>query len=417
MRRAVHIRWLAGLIAALGIGWYGRGCVEADEAPAEALEPALRTALSDGSASGRIRRLAQLFERLDAENIGEAAAVYDTEVWRLEESEIRPFVDAWVSIDAMAAVDAIRVWPTAKRPVGLEAAVRSWARIHPVEARFAVADLVVEYPAFKNGLIENFVVGWVHSGEKGVVEFVGELPRSLRSRAVIAITASQGQRLGAAGMLDWADDALGVTEGNYQLSLFRQAAGAATQENPELAAAWVERHAGRGYARNGVRIVAERWMPRDADATLDWVRAAGSDVAERDKAIRSAFSWWMQRDRTAAEQWLLGTELTALHDPAIDFYALALARRSEFQPALSWAERIQDETLRLSSLSAVATLWHRLDAAAAEVWLEQSPLDEEARRGVREPPPVRRRDRGGTAPRRAAAEGGPAADPVSDTEP
>jgi hypothetical protein len=317
----------------------------------------------------------------------------------------------------MAAVNAIRVWPNAKRPVGLEAAVRSWARIHPVEARLAVSDLVEEYPSLKNGLIENFVVGWVHSGEQGVVEFVGGFPQSLRSRAVIAIMASQGQRLGAADMLDWADDALGVTEGRYQLNLYRQAAGAATQENPELAAAWVEHHAGRDYARNGVRIVAERWMSRDADATLDWVRAAGSDAAERGKAIRSAFSWWLQRNRTAAEQWLLGAELTALHDPAIDVYALALARRSEFQPALSWAERIQDETLRLSSLRAVATLWHRLDAAAAEVWLEQSPLDEETRRGVREPPPRQRRDRGGATPPRAAAEDAPPGDPASDTEP
>ena len=416
MRRAVHIRWLAGLIAALGIGWYGRGWVEADQAPAEALGPALRSALSDGSPLRRVRRLTQLLERLDAENIGEAAAVYDTEVWRLQECEIRPFVDAWVSIDAMAAVDAIRVWPTAKRPVGLEAAAQSWARIHPLEARYAVAELAEEYRSIKSGLIENFVVGWVHSGEEGVVEFVGELPQNIRSPAIIAMMASQGRRLGTAGLLDWADDALGVTEGRYQLSLFRRAAGTATRENPELAAAWVERHAGRDYARNGVRIVAERWMSSDADATLDWVRAAGS-AAERDKAIRSAFSWWLQRDRTAAEQWLLGTELTALHDPAIDVYALGLARRSEFQPALSWAERIQDETLRLSSLRAVATLWHRLDAAAAEVWLEQSPLDEETRRGVREPPPRQRRGRGGATPRRAAAEDVPAGDPVSDTEP
>ena len=66
MRRAVHIRWLAGLVAALGIGWYGRGWVEVDEAPAEALGPALRSALSDGSPLGRIRRLTQLLERLDA---------------------------------------------------------------------------------------------------------------------------------------------------------------------------------------------------------------------------------------------------------------------------------------------------------------------------------------------------------------
>jgi hypothetical protein len=284
-----------------------------------------------------------------------------------------------------------------------------------VEARFAVEDLVEVYPSYQRGLIENFVVGWVHSGGNGVVEFVGELPQSVRSGAIIAMMATQGQRLGAAGLLDWADGAISDTDGRFQKNLFRRAAGTAAQENPERAAAWVERHAERGYAVDGVRIVAERWMPRDADATLDWVRAAGSN-AVREKATRSAFSWWMQRDRDAAERWLLEAGLTAAHDPAIDVYALKLARGSEIQQAISWAERIQAETLRLSSLEAIATRWHRRDAAAAEAWLEQSPLDEEARRGVRESPPLRRRERGAAKPPRAAVDDGPSDDRALGTE-
>ena len=125
----------------------------------------------------------------------------------------------------------------------------------------------------------------------------------------------------------------------------------------------------------------------------------------------------MHHHRDAAERWLLETELTAVHDPAIDFYALKLARASEIQQALSWAERIQDETLRLSSLEAVATRWHRREASAAEAWLEQSPLDEAARRRVRESPPLRRRQRGNAKPPRAAVDEGPSDNQTLGREP
>jgi len=389
--------------------------METDEALTEPLGPALRSALSEGSLLERISRLTQTLERLDSENISEAAAVYETEIWRLQEFEIRPFVDAWVQFDPEAAVDAIRKWPMAKRSVGLEAVVWSWARIHPVEARFAVDELVEDYPSDQSGLIDNFVVGWVHSGANGVVAFIGELPQSLRLGTLVAMMAAQGQRLGTAGLLEWADDAIGDTEGRFKKHFFRRAAATAANQNPERAAAWVERHAGHDYAADGVRIVVERWMPKDANAAMDWVRAADSN-AVREKAVRSAFSWWMQRDRDAAERWLLETELTAAHDPAIDVYASKLARGSEIQQALSWAERIPDETLRLSSLEAIATRWHRRDAAAAEAWLEQSPLDEEARRVVRESLPLRRRDRGDTKPPRAVVDDGPSDDRTPDTK-
>ena len=53
--------------------------------------------------------------------------------------------------------------------------------------------------------------------------------------------------------------------------------------------------------------------------------------------------------------------------------------------ALAWCERILKEQKRLGCLKKIATKWYRRDALAAETWLQQSPLDEEARQGVRAP--------------------------------
>jgi len=216
MSRFVPIAWLVVVAAALGIGWYGRGLVEADEMPGESLGPALRVALSDGSQLGRSRKLTQALERLDSDNLGEALSVYEGKMWGLGECEIRPFVDAWARFDPAAAVDSIRSWPRVTKQVGLEAVVWSWAQKHPLEARFAVEQLIEDHPFFKRELIENFVVGWVHSGERGVVKFVEELPQNLRAGAVLAMVGSQWRRLGSAGLLDWADDILDDAGARFQ---------------------------------------------------------------------------------------------------------------------------------------------------------------------------------------------------------
>jgi len=55
------------------------------------------------------------------------------------------------------------------------------------------------------------------------------------------------------------------------------------------------------------------------------------------------------------------------------------------EEAIAWAERISDEDGRRRAMRTVATHWYRSDAVAAETWLQQSPLDEEARRQVRSP--------------------------------
>jgi hypothetical protein len=70
----------------------------------------------------------------------------------------------------------------------------------------------------------------------------------------------------------------------------------------------------------------------------------------------------------------------------------------EPEEAIAWCERLLESGLRGRCLKSAATHWYRQDAVAAEVWLQQSPLDEEARRAVRTPPSKRPRKQGGVRP-------------------
>jgi hypothetical protein len=56
--------------------------------------------------------------------------------------------------------------------------------------------------------------------------------------------------------------------------------------------------------------------------------------------------------------------------------------------AIEWASRVEDEKIRERLLVRVARAWRWQDEAAAEAWLRESPLSEEARERARKLPPV-----------------------------
>ena len=395
MRSGLALAWIAAATACVGLGC-GDSRLESAEASGSAgMGPALRAALAEGSRLERFRVLTETLDGLEPGNLAEAVAVYDGELSGLGDCEIGIFVDAWARFDPLSAVEHVRGWPLmSKRKVGLERAIQSWALRHPEEARMAAEEIIADQPGFRSVLIENLGLGWTYSGHPGVVAFVGDLPTVLRSRANVAMVGAQTRRLGAAGLLSWADEVLVELEGDreFQRGFFRRVAHAAGQREPERTAVWVGEHAGSAYAYDGPRIVGQHWVNRDPAAAFEWLSAGKADEETAD-AIRRVLTRWFEQDRPAAEDWLESAERTTLPDSALDYYAQDLVKRLEIEMAISWAESIRDESLREASLGTVATPWYRREPAAAEAWLQQSSLSEEAREAVRHPPAEQKADR------------------------
>jgi hypothetical protein len=151
----------------------------------------------------------------------------------------------------------------------------------------------------------------------------------------------------------------------------------------------------QGYAHDGPRIVAEQWGIKDGRAALDWVRGLPDETVHH-QAAREAFRTWFESDRAAAVAWLESETLTIFHDPITIFYANELSYSTPAE-GVGWCERIFNEGRRLACLKKMGAKWYLRDAVAAETWLQQSPLDEEARRAVRTPPEKRRQQRRGPA--------------------
>jgi hypothetical protein len=80
--------------------------------------------------------------------------------------------------------------------------------------------------------------------------------------------------------------------------------------------------------------------------------------------------------------WLNADERTDLHDPAFEIKAARLVAHVPVE-ALSWCERIQEPARQQRCLESSAHTWYGQDAVAAETWLQQSSLDDEVQRRVR----------------------------------
>ena len=402
--------WTATTAAAFGIGWI---TPPPHEPPApNDLAASIRSALGEGDVIERQGQIASLLERLDPDGLPEVAALYEWMIPVIDLSELGAFFAAWARFDAAGALDHARSWPhremKAQREVAVRAAIQVWAQRDPSAARLAAVQIATENPRLRAALWRGLVTGWAHSpqGQEGLGAFIADLP-PLRNRdeAIGNAVRELLREGGPDAALGWAEPIL-RDEGYNQIfkrSVFGSAIDSTAQWDPERAAAWVMEHSEADYAEEGPSVVAKHWSRQDGAAAMAWLgeQPAG---ALRDQAVREAFGQWSRTDPRRARAWLDSEKLTALHDPALEIKAKRLAPY-EPERALGWCERIQDTARQQSCLESTAKSWYAQDAVAAETWLQQSSLDDEARSRVRKIPKPQGQQRRG--PRRPRAAGDP----------
>jgi len=402
--------WAATAVAAFGIGWIAS---PPHEPPVpDDLAASLRSALAEGDVIERQGRTASLLEGLGPDAVPEVAAFYERMIPLISSSELGAFFAAWARFDPVGALDHALAWRLPEmrehRRVGVRAATQVWAQRDPLAARLAVAQIGDDSPAVRGALRHALVAGWAHSprGQEGLAGFIAELP-PLHSRVEFIETAVRElvRGGGSEAALGWAEPVL-RDEGfelRFKRSVFEAAADWVAQWDPERTAAWVMAHSEADYAEAGVGIVAKHWGRRDGAAAMAWLgeQPAGEG---RDQVVREAFGQWSRTDPRSARAWLDAEQPAALRDPALELQAQRVAAH-EPERALGWCERIQDGARQRGCLESAAKKWYAQDAVAAETWLQQSPLDEEARSRVRETPKPEKQKR--RDPRRPRAGGGP----------
>jgi hypothetical protein len=386
----IAVLWVAMAAAAFGIGrWIAP---PPHEAPVpDDLAASLRSALGAGGAIERQEQTARLLKHLDPAAVPAVAALYERMIPLIDAPELGAFFAAWARFDPVGALDYALAWPMGEmrqqQEIGVGAAIQAWAHRDPTAARLATAQLSADHGRLRTALRRALVTGWAASprGQEGLAGFLAEL-QPLRPRVELIETAARElvRGGGAEAALGWAEPILrdAAYDAVLKRSVFKAAAGAAAQWDPERTAAWAMEHSGADYAEEGLAIVARHWGRQDGVAAMAWLGEQPAGEL-RDQAVREAYGQWSRTAPREAGAWLDSEELTTFHDPAFEYKAL---RRAAYQPdrALGWCESITDAARRQGCIESVAKTWYGKDAVAAETWLQQSALDEETRRRVRE---------------------------------
>ncbi len=378
--------WAATLVAVFAAGRLTAPPEESAQAPDD-FSAAIQAALAEKDGLDRAERTAGVLQQLDLGNVLEAAAVYDRMLNILDEHDIRPFALAWARFDPAAALEHALGWPFLdKQKMGAGAAIEGWAMRDPSGALEAYKDVRARLPGLSEDMFVGLLAGWLYSGEGGLDEYLSGLSKQQQDTAITRVAARLMRTGGIDSTMAWANSIAqnDAYEKRFKRLVFRRGIRMVGRWDPERAAAWAMEYANQGYASDAPRIIAGLWGKQDGLAAMRWVRKH-PDEASHELAVREAFRTWLSSDREGAVTWLESETLTAFHDPAIIFYAKDLGDRAP-EEAIGWCERVSDSDSRLRCLKIAAGKWYQRDAVAAETWLQQSPLDEDARREARTPP-------------------------------
>jgi hypothetical protein len=280
--------------------------------------------------------------------------------------------------------------PWVNRQDALYAAIYTWASQDPKAAVSATWDWV-ENNENEVSVTTGLVRGWyTRNDDEGIRKFLRSRPPGFPGQRAIGtyvrsmIQSNRGPELRA-----WAESLPDDEEG-FKLTVFRRSVlTLANMYEPGKAEArsWCQAHCETPLGKAMRSLIARAWVVDDGPGTFKWLSEAPEGF-ERDVAVRGAFGVWAELDQEPAMRWMgeqvAGTPGPWL-EPAYLIYARVLAKDKPVE-AMRWANQIKNPQDREETEIVVARIWRGADEAAAEQWLLQSTLSEQARAKARIPP-------------------------------
>jgi hypothetical protein len=343
----------------------------------------VQRALASGNSIERAARLANAFRSPQPLEWDGIVALYAREISALDESDVAPFVEAWVAQDVEAALAGIRAWPYAsKREIGIRMLLESVARTEPDRTISFLDRLIGIYPRQKSGFQLAVAKGWSATDPNRLREYLLELPAGQLGAPLGFSLGMVARHHGVPFMLEWSERLIDETLiPQARSKILRKAARTAARRDPARAAKWVESLYGEEYGGDGPTAVADAWILVSPFEALQWLENE-APPASRPTALELSFGRWLFDDREAAVEWITSVDRTEFHDAALSSLARNVARRSGDE-AVELCTTILKKDTRQKCLITVGRIWIRTDAAAAETWLENSDLDEATRESIR----------------------------------
>jgi len=355
----------------------------------------VRSILADPDAYSRARRLGALLPTLGEDAVPAIAELMRDPSVPMGAIETELLVRFWATYDPQQA----SLWsfqaPLGYRVVAIVPAVELWAQADPLtaaqNARVASVDSGTANQAAQIAVVR----GWFFSGQPGLVDYIRDLGEGIdQQRAISIFVREMIRRDGAEAAMAWAEG-LPDEPKLLKLAAFRQVGSELAMQDLPKALHWCDVHCGGPFGDGVRKLIGTRWAAQDGPAAMEWLSKAPEGM-ERDLAVRVAFFTWSGKNQAEAFAWLAAHGVDHVEPwlrPAVVIYARLTSADSPSE-ALKWAALIPDDAERELTMVRIARRWRLQDEAAAEAWLEQSPLSEEDRQSARSPDPE---DPGGRA--------------------
>ncbi|HEB90811.1 MAG TPA: hypothetical protein ENI85_14655 [Deltaproteobacteria bacterium] len=394
------------VVVALAIGCSEKAEPVADAATAVDLgsDPAA-TILEILDDPDRFDRMEKLIAALRAVPADQADEVFEEVLAGLR----HPFQDleriliatAWARHDAPAATK----WAMRRerienvRSAVFDEAVYLWAKDDP-EAIIRDMD-VFRYSSagWDKTMLRALVRGWFDSGKPNLEEFIHDLNSAGddRQRAISEYIKVRLARDGADKMIEWAGSVPGSIK--YRTYIHSRLAGDIAKTDPARAVAWCDEICDTKLGEDLPHWIAASWVLSSGADAMNWLTSRPDGLSVQ-TGVRASYRRFLKEDPDAAMAWMEQTteeqRLGPVLQGPISMYVNRLSAQKEFEKAIDWAVRyLQDEYDREHALEIAARRWLREDPEAAEAWLKDAPMSEEAKVMAHQnrttPPPPRPR--------------------------
>jgi hypothetical protein len=365
----------------------GRPVNPAARAAAEAIAQAVR----DPDAYARARRLATLLPTLGPEGVHGVKETLGDPAVNPSAGEIELLVRFWASHEPAEATRwAVHESPSGYRWSAILASLEEWAAADPQAALGAAQKWEAE-PSVREPVQVALIRGWFERDPAELFRHIRQLDAGFaRQRALSTYIRLLLQRQGSEAAIRWAES-IPEDDPVFKREVYRQVAVGLPNFDVDAALRWCEAHCDGPHGKDLRGIIAMRWAQIGGGrAAIDWLSRA-PESAERDGALPTVFAEWAALDADESSAWLTARSAAGDAEPWLAAFfpvqAVATMRTSPAR-AIEWASRVEDEKIRERLLVRVARAWRWQDEAAAEAWLRESPLSEEARERARKLPPV-----------------------------
>ena len=386
--------WISAA-ALLGFALAGCDATPPPDPTASAAGGSLADALRDPDPYARARSLGALLPTLGPEAVPEVRQALDEFRLDLGAVEFELLLRFWASQEpAEATAWTFKQTSPLYRIAAARTVIQIWAEADPAAAVVAVESALAE--AGKDiaqiGQLA-LVQGWFQTDRPGLENYIYGLGSGIKRQRsifayVLALTAAEGSDAAIRWGVSIPEDDV-----RYKLEVYRQVMSALAWADLPAAGRFCDAHCDGPFGK-GLRNVLVRTRLRNGEYggdVVEWVaRVPEGDAQQRENKQHSlwvAYSTWAYRERESALDWM-AQKIAEAEEPEpwvrqlYGEYARQLARDSP-EKAISWAERVEDDANRELTLVRIARFWRTQDEEAAEAWLSQSSLSEQAREQAR----------------------------------